>query len=111
MLFRTDHGDIGELVGIEVDINETGTGMLMDDPTVTTVLDLQIMHGNPTAEELAIVAAIVSATGQASILPAGQPLAGSSLVERPPGLSEWATPARRLRRSLPAGGWANSLRR
>ncbi len=104
---------IGELVENDehVDNDEAGARMVIDDPTVATVLDLQITHGNPTAEELAIVAAIVTATGQAGISQAGQPLAGSSLAGRPPAPSEWATPARRLRRPLPTGGWANSLRR
>lgn len=111
--------DIGELVDIaqrvvndeRVGNDEAGASMMIDDPTVATVLDLQITHGNPTAEELAIVAAIVTATGQAGISQAGQQIAGSSLAGRPPAPSEWATPARRLRRPLPTGGWANSLRR
>lgn len=80
--------------------------MTVDDPTVADVLrDLQITHGNPTAEELAIVAAIVSATGQA-----GHPLA-SHLAGPSPVSNEWSRPGRRLRRALPAGGWVSSLRR
>ena len=90
--------------------------MVIDDPTVAGVLDLQITHGNPTAEALAIVAAIVSATGQAGIPLAGQALAGQQMAGHPladpsSAPSRWAAPARRLRRPLPAGGWANSLRR
>lgn len=89
---------------------------MTDDPTAISVLDLHITHGNPTAEELAIVAAIVSATGQAGIPLAGQPLdghplAGHSLAGSPSASSQWAAAARRLRRPLPAGGWAASLRR
>ena len=63
--------------------------------------DMQITHGNPTAEELAIVAALVTASGRAV----------SALVEQTSTRSAWAQPARRLRRPLPAGGWRLSARR
>jgi hypothetical protein len=79
-----------------------GPADVLDDPTVANILrDLQIIHGNPTPEELAIVAAIVSATGQA-----GHVL---SVKQTPP--SRWAEPARRVRQPLPRSGWARSLQR
>ena len=72
---------------------------ILDDPPAADVLhDLQITHGNPTAEELAIVAALVSATGQA----------GQAQQSEAPPHSVWSDPARRLRQPLPAptpGGW------
>ena len=80
---------------------------LIEDPTVADALrDLQITHGNPTPEELAIVAALVSATGQAGH--------AAEQADSGPPRSHWSDPARRLRQPLPApapGAWRTSALR
>lgn len=78
-----------------------GDGAAEDFSIEDMLHDLQITHGNPTAEELAIVAALVSASGR--VAPA--------YVVHPSERSAWGDPARRLRRPLPTGGWRSSARR
>jgi hypothetical protein len=72
-----------------------------DAPTEQARPSLRILRGSPTAEELAALAAVVVAAGEAGDPPAAAPVRG-----------RWNDPAHTLRRPLHpgVGGWLASNR-
>ena len=73
----------------------------MNEPTGTPTPSLRVVRGEPSAEELAAVVAVLAAASTGAA-PAGEPVPES----------QWAAPARLLRAPVaPSGWWTSTLPR